>query len=91
MSTILCLSLHLCQNLVTIHRLGPSDLSIGTLNPDNSKAIPTVTNTLFLQSVINQNLVALFFEPMNQTSVVNGEMTFGDIDPSKYTGNITYL
>ena len=91
MSAVLCLSLHLCQNPVTIHRIGPNDLSIGTLDPDNSKVIPTVTDTLFREGVISRNLVALFFQPTSPTSATNGEMTFGDVDPSKYTGHITYL
>ena len=88
---ILCLCLHFCQPPVTVNRIGPQILSVGTLGPDKSTAIPTVTDNLFQQGKISQNLVALFFEPMNGTSVENGEMTFGDTDSSKYTGDITYL
>jgi hypothetical protein len=33
----------------------------------------------------------LYFEPMPSTGVANGEMTFGDVDSSKYTGDISYL
>lgn len=91
MSVILCLSLHLCQNPVTVRSIGPKILSVGTLDPDKSSAIPTVTDNLFQQGKISQNLVALYFEPMNSTSIENGEMTFGDTDSSKYTGEITYL
>jgi len=71
--------------------IGPSDLSVGTLWPDNSSAIPTVTDNLYQQGKISQNLVALYFEPTNSTSVTNGEVIFGSTDSSKYTGNITYL
>ena len=87
------LSLHLYQNPVTVRRIGPSNLSVGTLDPDKSSAVPTVTDSLFQQGKISQNLVALFFQPMNSTSVSteNGEMTFGDTDSSKYTGDIKYL
>lgn len=69
--------------------IGPQTLSVGTLDPDESSAIPTVTDNLFQQGKICQNIVALYFEPMNSGSV--GEMTFGDTDSSKYTGSITYF
>lgn len=71
--------------------IGLKGLSSGTLNPDKSEVIPTVTDNLFAQGTITRNLVSLYFEPSNSTSTVNGEMTFGDTDPSKYTGDITYL
>jgi cathepsin E len=90
-STILCLSLHLCQTPVTVRSIGPKGLSVNTLDPDKSSAIPTVTDNLFEQGQISENLVALSFQPMDSAPIKNGEMTFGDTDPSKYTGNITYL
>ncbi len=72
--------------------IGPRDLTLGSIRPDNTTVIPTVTDTLFAQGKIKQNLVAVSFEPMNSTSaVVNGELTFGDTDPTKYTGDISYL
>jgi cathepsin E len=52
---------------------------------------PTVTDRLFAQGTIQQYLVALSFEPTTSGSVVNGELTFGAIDTTKYIGNISYL
>jgi cathepsin E len=67
-------------------------LTFGTLNPDNTTVIPTVTDTLFAQGKIKQNLVAISFEPSaNSTSVISGELTFGATDPTKYTGDMSYL
>ncbi len=76
---------------VTVRSIGPKGLSVGTLNPDNTSVIPTVTDNLFEQGKISQNLVALSFQPMDSAPIKNGEMTFGDTDPSKYTGEINYL
>jgi cathepsin E len=71
--------------------LAPKDWTIGTLSPDNTSAIPTVTDNLFDQGKIQQNLVALSFEPTTSAQVINGELTFGGIDSTKYTGEITYM
>lgn len=71
--------------------IGPRNLSVGTLWPDNSSAIPTVKDNLYQEGKISQNLVALYFEPTNSTSAAHGEVVFGSTDSSKYTGNITYL
>jgi cathepsin E len=71
--------------------IGPRELTLGDLRPDKTAVIPTVTDTLFAQGQIKQNLVAISFEPTNSTPVVNGELTFGATDPTKYTGEISYL
>jgi cathepsin E len=44
-----------------------------------------------MQGTIEQNLVAVSFEPMASGSEVNGDLTFGVTDPTKHTGNIQYL
>ena len=71
--------------------IGPKDLTNGTLSPDNTTVIPTVTDSLFEQGTIKQNLVAVSFEPLSSGSVQNGELRFGSIDRGKYTGYIQYL
>ncbi|THH26965.1 hypothetical protein EUX98_g7217 [Antrodiella citrinella] len=68
--------------------IGPNDLTIGTLSPDTTTAIPTVTDNLFSQAVISQNQVAISFEPTVDLSVQNGEITFGGTDSSKFVGSI---
>jgi cathepsin E len=56
----------------------------------HDRIIPTVTDTLFAQGTIKENLVAVYFEPTNSSSVVNGELTFGATDSTKYIGDIDY-
>ncbi|KAI0081056.1 acid protease [Panus rudis PR-1116 ss-1] len=70
--------------------LGPVGLTQGTLAPHVNKLIPTVTDNLYYQGIIPQNVVAIFFQPTNSLSNPNGELTFGGTDPSKYTNDITY-
>jgi cathepsin E len=71
--------------------IGPKDLSLNTLSPDSTTSIPTVTDNLFAQGIIGQNLVAISFEPTTSSPVTNGELTFGAVDPTKFTGNFTSL
>ncbi|KAI0783297.1 aspartic peptidase A1 [Abortiporus biennis] len=70
--------------------IGPVDLTLGTLSPDTSTTIPTVTDNLFSQGLITSNLVAVSFEPTTSESSTNGELTFGGTDSSKFTGSISF-
>ena len=72
-------------------RLGPDDLTIGRLRPKNPFVVSTVTDSLFDQGTIGQKLVALSFEPTTSVVATNGEVRFGAIDPTKFTGDITYV
>lgn len=72
--------------------IGPDDLTLGTLKPNNTKkVIPTVTDNLFEQGIIGQKVIAASFEPTNSTLAKNGELTFGGVDTSRFTGEITYV
>ena len=71
--------------------IGPKNSSYGTLSPDNTSVIPTVTDNLYEQGKIEQNLVAVSFEPTTSPWAINGELAFGGTDSNKYTGDITYL
>jgi cathepsin E len=64
------------------------DLTANTIS--NADEAPTVTDNLFSQGTIPENLVAVSFEPATDLSAQNGELTFGSIDPTKFTGNITF-
>jgi hypothetical protein len=82
----------LCVYVNNVFRsLGPADLTYDSVSyPLNTSTIPTVTGTLYAQGAIKQNLVAVSFEPMASGSVVNGELTFGATDTTKYIGDISY-
>ncbi|KIP11109.1 hypothetical protein PHLGIDRAFT_114776 [Phlebiopsis gigantea 11061_1 CR5-6] len=71
--------------------LGPNGLTVGTLSPASTQSIPTVTDNLFAQAVIAQNQVAISFEPTNSVGNVNGELSFGGTDSSKFTGSINFV
>ncbi|EKM61622.1 uncharacterized protein PHACADRAFT_248326 [Phanerochaete carnosa HHB-10118-sp] len=70
--------------------LGPTSLTIGTLSPDTTQSVPTVVDSLFQQAVIQQDLVAISFEPTNSVGNANGELTFGGTDSSKFIGSIDF-
>ncbi|CAO3666850.1 unnamed protein product [Umbelopsis ramanniana] len=55
------------------------------------KIIPTIMDNLFSQKKIPANQFALSFQPSTTASDANGEITFGGIDESKFTGSITYV
>jgi cathepsin E len=60
------------------------------LPPSNTDVLPTITDNLFGQGAIEQDLVGLSFEPTTSDSSISGELTFGGIDPTKFIGDITY-
>jgi len=80
------------QNVDGILGLGPVDLTTGTLSPDTGSSIPTVTDNLFLEGTIDANEVSISFEPITDSSgtQLNGELTWGGTDSSKFTGSITF-
>ena len=69
---------------------------MGTLN--THQPIPTVTDNLFTQGTIPTNSIGISYAPttaspdtLDAPGIMNGELTFGGTDSSKYTGNITYV
>ncbi|CCM03747.1 uncharacterized protein FIBRA_05893 [Fibroporia radiculosa] len=68
--------------------IGPEDLTEDTVS--NTNEVPTVTQNLYTQGTIAEELVSVFFAPTTSESDANGELTFGGTDASKYTGAITY-
>ncbi|KAF8346604.1 aspartic peptidase A1 [Amanita rubescens] len=70
--------------------IGPVDLTIGTLSPHSSSAIPTVTDNLDADLLIPTDLVAVSFEPTSTSPNTNGELTWGGVDSTQYTGTINY-
>ena len=65
---------------------------------DQVEAIPTVIDNLFEQGKIQQRILSISFDRMSATlkrpdynREFHGVLTFGGIDPSRHTGNITYV
>ncbi|KAI0649630.1 acid protease [Trametes meyenii] len=79
------------QDIDGILGIGPADLTCGTLLPNEKKCIPTVTDNAFAQKLIPEHLVAISFEPSTSAESVNGQLTFGGVDPSKFTGELNFV
>ncbi|TCD71159.1 hypothetical protein EIP91_012107 [Steccherinum ochraceum] len=71
--------------------LGPVELTADTV--DGVNLVPTVTDNLSSQKKIKQNLIAVSLQPVNSTvaNLPNGEMSFGQTNPAKFTGAIEYF
>jgi cathepsin E len=64
--------------------------SSGILQPASTTSISTVMDNSSSPGTIPANEFSVSFPPLNELGQVNGELTFGGIDPRKYTGLITY-
>ncbi|KAK7680347.1 hypothetical protein QCA50_016587 [Cerrena zonata] len=71
--------------------IGPTDLTCGTLFPDTAACISTVTDSAFSLGLLDAHEVGISFEPTNSLSSTNGEIIFGGIDDSKFTGDINFV
>ncbi|KAG2070336.1 acid protease [Suillus decipiens] len=69
--------------------IGPVSLTVGSLRYLRTEPIPTVTDSLFGQGTISENVLGIFFEPYVSPETT-GQITFGGTDPTKYNGNIEY-
>jgi cathepsin E len=85
------LSIFRIASTTVFFSIGPKIGTFGTLYPDSNSVIPTVTDNLFTQGKIKENLVAVSFQPTSEELTTVGELTFGGTDPSKYTGNIHHV
>ena len=70
------------QGVDGILGIGPVDLTTGTLS--TGEPVPTVTDNLFAQGTIASDSIGIFYEPTTGSNTVNGELTFGGTDTSKY-------
>ncbi|TFL03666.1 acid protease [Pterulicium gracile] len=73
--------------------IGPVGLTRGTLQPNRSEFVPTVTDNLFKSKKINYNSVAVSFVPtigLDEEGQASGELTWGGVDYTKVEGKITY-
>ncbi|KAM6501325.1 acid protease [Amanita muscaria] len=69
--------------------LGPIGLTVGTLSPASSAKIPTVVDNAFAKKLISTKSTAISFSP-HGTMSNKGELTWGGVDTSKFTGSINY-
>ncbi|GJJ68047.1 hypothetical protein EMPS_00393 [Entomortierella parvispora] len=78
------------NGLVGIVGFGPDDLSAGTNTGEN---IPTPVDNLYSSGQIGSDVIGVYFQPITDggSNEANGEVTFGGVDSSKYTGSITYV
>ncbi|KAG2360600.1 aspartic peptidase A1 [Suillus spraguei] len=70
--------------------IGPVGLTVGTLTQSPTTKIPTVTDNLYKQGAISQDIVSVFIQPSNPQTEVQGQLTFGGTDATMYTGSIAY-
>ncbi|KAF8330520.1 aspartic peptidase domain-containing protein [Amanita rubescens] len=70
--------------------VGPIDLTLRSLSPDNTTTIPTVTDNAFSQGLIPAHEIGISFEPTTSAMTRNGELTWGGVDPSKFIGSLHY-
>ncbi|KAG2071241.1 aspartic peptidase A1 [Suillus decipiens] len=71
--------------------IGPVASTVGTLQELPTEPIPTVTDSLFGQDTISENVFGIFFQPyVGPPLEATGQITFGGTDPTKYNGNIVY-
>ncbi|GJJ77363.1 nickel/cobalt transporter (NiCoT) family protein [Entomortierella parvispora] len=66
--------------------LGPTRLSAGTVSSGGE--IPTVADNLFKQGIITEDVFAISFQSIAGSDEVSGDITFGEVDPTKFTGDI---
>ncbi|KAI5827569.1 acid protease [Schizophyllum commune Tattone D] len=59
---------------------------------DGVELVPTLINNLLAQGLIDEEVLGVYFEPLPRATAyaVNGELTIGGVDPSHYTGDITW-
>ncbi|THU80941.1 acid protease [Dendrothele bispora CBS 962.96] len=69
--------------------IGPVDLTEGTVSQEGQ--IPTVTDNLLSQSTISTESIGIFYQPTTEANLANGELTFGGVDESKISGDVTYV
>jgi hypothetical protein len=69
-------------------RIGNNRSSSGTVS--GMDVVSTITDSLYAQGTISSAVLGFSMQPTNTTSQANGELTFGGVDPSRYTGSIAY-
>ncbi|KAJ4482386.1 putative aspartic protease [Lentinula aciculospora] len=69
--------------------IGPVDLTQGTVF--GTSEVPTVTDNLFNNGTISTESIGISYNPTTGQDIANGELTFGGVDQSKITGDVTFV
>jgi hypothetical protein len=69
--------------------IGPVDLTSSTVS--STATVPTVTDNLFKQGTIPIESIGISYVPSTTEGAVNGELTFGGTDSTKFEGTISYV
>ena len=59
--------------------LGPVQLTQGTLPDEPMTTIPSVTQSLYTENAISEQVVGISFNPMSSTDILFGVLTFGGV------------
>ncbi|KAE9408853.1 acid protease [Gymnopus androsaceus JB14] len=68
--------------------IGPVDLTTGTVS--GTSEVPTVTDNLFADGTIPTESIGISYNPTTGDDLPNGELTFGGVDQTKITGDVTF-
>ncbi|KAK2624223.1 hypothetical protein QTJ16_006173 [Diplocarpon rosae] len=84
-------SLGFNENVDGIFGLGPISLTVGLVEDTN--LVPTFLNNLMTQGSISTEVFGLYLKPGSgsDTSDADGELTIGDINTARYTGELSYF
>ncbi|EKM61852.1 uncharacterized protein PHACADRAFT_83207 [Phanerochaete carnosa HHB-10118-sp] len=69
--------------------IGPTDLTENTTMDGGT--VPTVLDNAFSLGLLDSKEIGISFEPTTTVSSTNGELTFGGIDSSKFTGDLLFV
>ncbi|KAK8144511.1 hypothetical protein G3M48_005718 [Beauveria asiatica] len=74
-----------------IFGVGPVALTQNTV--EDEATVPTFLNNLFKKKLIPQEVFSVYFHPEagSDSDDINGELTFGGVDNTKFTGPISYV
>ncbi|KAG2070907.1 acid protease [Suillus decipiens] len=71
--------------------IGPAALTVGSLRDLPTDSIPTVTDSLYGQGTVSEDVFGIFCQPyVNSQLESTGQITFGGTDSTKYDGDILY-
>ncbi|KAG2075325.1 acid protease [Suillus decipiens] len=70
--------------------IGPESSGRGALQNFPLGTIQTATERLVLQGAMTRPIVSIFFQPLVENEVINGEICFGGTNTKKYNSPLTY-